>query len=90
MLLMLGKEIRHGICYSIHQYVKVNNKYIKDCDKNKGSCFKYWTVNNSCGWGMMQKLPAGSLKWVENTCHFIKDFSWGWCSVSWKIKWTSQ
>ena len=41
MLLMLEKEIRQGICYSVHQYVKVNNKYIKGYDKNKGSYFKY-------------------------------------------------
>ena len=30
MLLMTEKRIRGGICHSIYQYVKANNKYIKD------------------------------------------------------------
>ena len=37
MLLMVEKEIRGGICYAIHWYAKANNKYMKDCDKNKES-----------------------------------------------------
>ena len=35
MLLMVGKGIREGICHSIYRYAKANNKYMKDCDKNK-------------------------------------------------------
>ena len=35
MLLMVEKGIRGGICHSIYQYEKSNNKYIKDYDKNK-------------------------------------------------------
>ena len=34
-LLMVEKGITEGICHAIHQYVKANNKYMKDCDKNK-------------------------------------------------------
>ena len=34
MLLMVGKEIRGGICQSIHRYAKANNKYMKHLDKN--------------------------------------------------------
>ena len=30
MLLMVGKCIRGGICHTIKQYAKANNKYIKD------------------------------------------------------------
>ena len=42
MLLMVQKGIRRGICHTIHQYVKPNNKYIKNYDKNKeSSCLKY-------------------------------------------------
>ena len=35
ILLMVEKGIRGGICHSIYQYRKANNKYINDCDKNK-------------------------------------------------------
>ena len=35
MLLMVEKGIRGGICNTIHQYVKANNKYMKDYDKYK-------------------------------------------------------
>ena len=39
VLLMVEKGIRGGICHSIHQYVKSNNKYMKDYDKNKESSY---------------------------------------------------
>ena len=35
MLLMIEKDIREGIYHAIHQYLKTNNKYMKDYDKNK-------------------------------------------------------
>ena len=35
MLLMVGKGIRGGICHSIYRYAKVNNKHMKNYDKNK-------------------------------------------------------
>ena len=34
MLLMTEKDIRGGICHVIHRYVKANNNYMKDYDKN--------------------------------------------------------
>ena len=37
MLLMVEKGISCGICISIHQYVKANNTYMKDYEKNKES-----------------------------------------------------
>ena len=47
MLLMVEKRIRGGICHTIHRYAKANNKYMKDCDKNKESShIKYLDVNN--------------------------------------------
>ena len=46
MLLRLEKGIRGEICHAICQYVKANNKYMKDYDKNKESSYvKYWDVN---------------------------------------------
>ena len=39
MLLMVEKGIRGGICHAIHPYAKVNNKYMKDYDKNKESSY---------------------------------------------------
>ena len=37
MLLMLKKGIRGGICHALHRYVRANNKYMKDYDKNEES-----------------------------------------------------
>ena len=34
MLLMVEKGIRGRICHAIHSYAKVNNKYMKNYDKN--------------------------------------------------------
>ena len=60
-LLMVEKRIRGGICKTIHQYAKANNKYMKDYDKNKKSPYlKYWDVNNLCGCAMSQKLPVNN------------------------------
>ena len=39
MLLIVEKGIRGGICQSIYQYAKANNKYMKYCDKNKESSY---------------------------------------------------
>ena len=47
MLLMVEKGIRGGICHSVYWYTKANNKYMKDCVKNKESSYlKYWDVNS--------------------------------------------
>ena len=35
MLLMVEKGIRGRICHSIYRYVKANNKYMKDKNKDK-------------------------------------------------------
>ena len=59
MLLMVEKG---GICHSIYQYAKANNKYMKDYDKNKESSYlQYWDVSNLYGWAMSQKLPEKRL-----------------------------
>ena len=54
---MIEKSISGGICHTIFQYIKTNNKYMKDYDKNKQSSYlKYWGVNNLYGWAMLQNL----------------------------------
>ena len=54
---MIEKSISGGICHTISQYIKTNNKYMKDYDKNKQSSYlKYWGVNNLYGWVMLQNL----------------------------------
>ena len=39
MLLMVEEEIRGGICHSIHQYAKANNKYMKNYNNNEESSY---------------------------------------------------
>ena len=39
--------MRRGICPSVNEQVKANNKYMKDYDRNKESTYiKYWEENN--------------------------------------------
>ena len=50
MLLMVEKGIRGGICHAIHKYAKANNKYKKNCSKNKESSYiQYLDANNFYG-----------------------------------------
>ena len=50
MILMIEKGITGGICQATHRYAKVNNKYMKNCNKNiESSYIKYLDANNSYG-----------------------------------------
>ena len=71
MLLMVEKGIRGGICHSIYQCAKANNKHIK---KYEPSYYQYWDVNNLCGWAMLQKLPVNNFDWMKDTSQFKEDF----------------
>ena len=47
MLLMVEKGIRRGICHTVYQYAKANNKYMENFDKNQEpSYLQYWDVYN--------------------------------------------
>ena len=37
---MAEKDIREGVCNTIHQYGKANNRYMKNNDKNKKSLYR--------------------------------------------------
>ena len=66
MLLRVEKGIRGGVCNTIHQYTKANNKYMKHYDKTKElQNLKYRDVNNLYGWEMSQKLPANKFGWID-------------------------
>ena len=72
---MVEKGIRCQISHFIDQYVKDNNKYMKDSDKNKESSYvKYWDVNHLQGWEVSQTLSVTNFMWVENTSESNKDF----------------
>ena len=75
LLLMVEKGIRRGICHSIYQYAKPNDKYMKDYDRNKESSYiQYWDVDNLYGWAMLQKLSVNNFEWTEDTSQFNEDF----------------
>ena len=75
MLLMIEKEIRGGICHAINRYVKANNKYVKNYDKNKESLYLvYLGENNLCGWAMSQKLSVNGFKWKKSVSKFDEDY----------------
>ena len=74
MLLLVAKGIRGGIGCAIYQYMKANNKYMKDKNKEL-SYLKYWDVSNFYGRIMLKKVPEGSYKQTENKSQFSKDFT---------------
>ena len=85
MLLMVEEGIRGGICHSIHRYVKANNKYMKDYNKNiESSYIQYLDANNLYGWVMSQKLPLNNFKWVEDTYKINEEFIKNYTENSYK------
>ena len=75
MLLVVEKGIRGGICQAIHRHAKVNNKYMKNYDKDITSSYlAYLDANNLYGWAMSQKLPVNGFTWVETLPKFYERF----------------
>ena len=76
MLLMFEEGTRGGIYQATHRYVKANNRYMKNHDKDKESSYLlYVDANNLYGWPMCKKLPVSDFKYIDvhrNT--FTEDF----------------
>ena len=71
MILMIEKRNRGGICQATHRYTKVNNKYMKNYDKNsESSHIEYLDGNILYGLAMSQKLIINGFKWVEDLSQF--------------------
>ena len=71
ILLMVEKGKRWGICHFINQYAKANNKYNKDCDKNKEfSYIQYWDTNNLYVSAILQKLQVNNFEQIKDTSQF--------------------
>ena len=50
---MVEKDIREGVCHTIYQNAKANNKYIKDYYKNIESSYSNnWEVYDFYVWAM--------------------------------------
>ena len=66
MQLFIERGLRGGISYIAHRHAEANNKYMKNYDPSKVSCYiPYLDANNLYGWAMSQPLPYGNFKWVE-------------------------
>ena len=68
---MAEKSIRGGTCHPIYRYAKVNNKCMKDYDKNKE--LSYCNVTNLYGRAMPQKLPVDNFEWIKDTSQYNED-----------------
>ena len=79
MLLIVEEGIRGGICHSIQQYAKANDKYMKSYNNNEESSYiKYLDANNLYGWAMSKKLPTNGFKWLDSNKineEFIKNYN---------------
>ena len=65
MQLFREKGMRGGISYIAHRHTEANNKYMKNYDPSKVSCYIcYLDANNLYGWAMSQPLPYRNFKWI--------------------------
>ena len=75
MPLMVEKSIWSGISHAIDRYVKTNNRYMKNYDKNITSSYLiHLDSNNLFGWAMSPKLPVNDFKWVKKLSKFDESF----------------
>lgn len=66
MILMIESGVRGGLTQCVKRYVKANNKYLPDYDKDQKSNYLiYLDANNLYGQGMGYELGYGDFKWVN-------------------------
>ena len=75
MLWMVEKGIRGGICHAMHRYVKTNNKYMKDYNKDEEEEFlEYLDASNLYGWAMSELLPVDGFDRIKDLSEIDEDF----------------
>ncbi|XP_057310023.1 uncharacterized protein LOC130648021 [Hydractinia symbiolongicarpus] len=72
MDMFMEKGIRGGLTQAVHRHAKVNNKYmgVRYKTTEETSYLQYLDANNLYGWAMIQKLPTGKFKWVDDPNKF--------------------
>ena len=81
MLLIVQEGIRGGTTHVPYGYAKVNNKDMKNYDKNEESSFlMYLDANNLYGCPLTEKLPVGNFKWVKDSSKIDEGFI-KWCKT---------
>ena len=78
MYLFCEKGIRGGVSMISHRYASANNKYLKVyIPGDITSYIIYLDANNLYGIAMVQKLPTGDFRWVDEdelTFKYIKNY----------------
>ena len=75
MLLMIEDGIRGGMCQSVHEHAKANNKYMKNYNKSiESSYLMYLDASNLYGWAMSKRLPINGFNWENDLSRFNETF----------------
>ena len=62
----IEKGTRGGISYIANRFGETNNKYMKECNKEKPSKYiMYLDAKNLYGYARSQYLPTGGFKWLR-------------------------
>ena len=74
-MLIMFEEGTQGVMYQAsYRYVKANNKYMNDYDKNIESSFiVYLDANKLYGYPMRKKLPVSDFKWIDDLSTFTEN-----------------
>ena len=60
-------------CHTSHQYVKANNEYMENYNKDKESLYvMHWDADNLFRWTMSRKLTVGYFNWEKTHQHLLE------------------